>query len=185
MTRIISVAQSTHIGENFLAEGSSMEVRTSRRRTETAPTVTADAHDSSSEATSRSADQELLLQLCFRSSFNQDGSPRMRTAGDSMLCCRCSSIVMFSHVCWLAAMPLPPTCRHYCILQHTIAYQCLYNDAFDVQCRSVQKQHILWTLDLLPPRWRNRQGVALWDSPPAAASALCQRLCSGSGAPQA
>ena len=30
-----------HIGENFLVAGSSMDVRTSRRSTETAPTVTA------------------------------------------------------------------------------------------------------------------------------------------------
>ena len=36
------VTPRTYIGENFLVEVSSMDVRTSRRSTETAPTVTAE-----------------------------------------------------------------------------------------------------------------------------------------------
>ena len=39
--------------------------------------------------------------------------PRMRTAGDSMLCCKCSSIVTFSLIGVLSL--LLPTCTH----QHT------------------------------------------------------------------
>ena len=40
--------------------------------------------------------------------------PRIRTAGDSMLCCRCSSIVTFSLIG--AVSLLLPTCKD----QHTI-----------------------------------------------------------------
>ena len=42
----VSLASETYIGENFLAEDSSMDVRTSRSSTETAPTVTAQAYSS-------------------------------------------------------------------------------------------------------------------------------------------